>query len=50
MPKPLTDAQKKKLQAHKKHHTDKHMALMWKEMRAGKTFAQAHKKAMQVTR
>ncbi len=41
-PKELTPAQKKKLDEHKKHHTAKHMATMRKEMRAGKTFAQAH--------
>ena len=42
----LTDRQKKTLQKHSKHHSAKHMASMKKDMSAGKTFTQAHKKAM----
>ena len=41
----LTDAQKKKLKEHSKHHTSKHMAMMRKDMKAGMSFTAAHKKA-----
>jgi len=41
----LTDAQKKKLKEHSKHHSSKHMAMMRKDMKAGKSFSAAHKKA-----
>ena len=41
----LTDAQKKKLKEHSKHHSSKHMAMMRKDMKAGKSFSQAHNKA-----
>ena len=44
----LTDAQKKKLKEHSKHHSAKHMAMMRKDMKAGKTFTQAHKKAQKM--
>ena len=44
----MTPAQKK-MKTHAKHHTPKHMALMRKDMRQGKTFAQAHKAAKKVT-
>lgn len=44
--KTITDNQKKKLKEHKKHHTASHMKIMIKEMKAGKTFTQAHNKAM----
>ena len=41
----LSDAIKKKLQEHSKHHTAKHMARMRLFMVKGDTFATAHKKA-----
>ena len=40
--KKLTDAQKKKLAEHSKHHTKKHMASMRMMMMRGKSFSQAH--------
>ena len=43
--KKLTDRQKKTLKKHAVHHSKKHMAMMKKEMRAGKSFTFAHKKA-----
>ena len=43
--KKLTDAQKKKLGGHGKHHSKKHMASMRMAMMKGKTFAQAHTEA-----
>ena len=39
--------QLKKLMAHAKHHSNKHIQAMKKDMMFGKTFAQAHKKAME---
>ena len=42
----LTKRQKTALSRHSKHHTAKHMTSMRKDMRAGKTFTQAHKNAM----
>tara|TARA_Y100001972_G_C7508554_1_gene257088 strand:+ start:270 stop:581 length:312 start_codon:yes stop_codon:yes gene_type:complete len=42
----MTKRQKDTLERHSVHHTKAHMDLMKKEMRAGKTFGQAHKKAM----
>ena len=50
-PKPLkalTPAQKQKLKAHSKHHTKKHMDMMKRDMRAGKSFYASHKKAMKM--
>lgn len=41
-PKKLTEAQKKRLKKHSAHHSSKHMAMMKKMMKAGKSFAQAH--------
>ena len=41
----LTTQQKKKLKKHSVHHSSKHLEVMKKHMRAGKTFTQAHKKA-----
>ena len=41
----LTDAQKKKLSMHKKHHTAKHMAMMRRLMKEGKSFGAAHRAA-----
>ena len=38
--------QLKKLMSHARHHTDKHIKEMAKDMVAGKTFTQAHKNAM----
>ena len=46
MPKQLTGRQKKTMKKHSKHHTKKHMATMKKDMKKGKTFKQAHNKAM----
>jgi len=46
--KKLTDRQKKTLKKHSVHHSKKHMALMKKEMRAGKSFTAAHKKAQKM--
>ena len=42
----LTERQKAQLEKHKEHHTAKHMSIMRREMKAGKTFSQAHKIAM----
>jgi len=41
----LTKKQKQTMQKHSKHHSAKHMAMMRKEMRAGKSFTAAHKMA-----
>ena len=46
--KKLTDRQKKTLNKHSVHHSKKHMAMMKKEMRAGKSFTAAHKKAQKM--
>ena len=46
--KKLTDKQKKTLKKHSVHHSKKHMAMMKKEMRAGKSFTAAHKKAQRM--
>jgi len=43
--KKLTDAQKKKLGEHGKHHSKKHMASMRMAMMKGKSFSQAHTEA-----
>jgi len=40
--KKLSEAQKKKLAEHSKHHTKKHMASMRMMMMKGKSFSQAH--------
>tara|TARA_R110000824_G_scaffold15270_3_gene64382 strand:+ start:1433 stop:1627 length:195 start_codon:yes stop_codon:yes gene_type:complete len=42
----LTDRQAKALRDHSEHHGDKHMKMMIREMKAGSTFGEAHKKAM----
>jgi len=42
----LSARQKTTLKKHSKHHTKKHMSSMKKEMRKGKSFTAAHKKAM----
>ena len=44
----LTDRQKSTLKKHSVHHSKKHMAMMKKEMRAGKSFTAAHKKAQKM--
>ena len=44
--KELTKRQKDTLKKHSVHHTAKHMAMMRRLMREGKTFTTAHKKAM----
>ena len=46
--KKLTDRQKKTLKKHSVHHSKRHMAMMKKEMRAGKSFTAAHKKAQKM--
>ncbi|QDP67718.1 MAG: hypothetical protein Unbinned15contig1001_28 [Prokaryotic dsDNA virus sp.] len=43
--KKLTKRQQDTMKKHSKHHSKKHMDMMTKEMLAGKTFTQAHKKA-----
>jgi len=43
--KELTTAQKNRLKEHSKVHSAKHMAMMRKDMKAGKSFSQAHKDA-----
>ena len=48
MSKSLTQRQKDTLKKHSKHHSAKHMAMMRKEMRAGKSFTAAHKKAQRM--
>ena len=42
----LTEAQKNKLKQHKEHHTQKHMTMMRKLMREGKSFTKAHNETM----
>ena len=42
----LTERQNKTMDKHKKHHTKKHMDLMKKLMREGKSFTEAHNMAM----
>ena len=46
----LTKRQKDMLDKHKVHHTKKHMDIMKREMRKGKTFTEAHKIAMRITK
>lgn len=46
MPQQISKAGKKALKKHSKHHTKKHMSSMKKTMKKGKTFKQAHNKAM----
>tara|TARA_Y100001938_G_scaffold139958_1_gene207504 strand:+ start:2499 stop:2651 length:153 start_codon:yes stop_codon:yes gene_type:complete len=43
--KKLTKRQQATLKKHSVHHSKKHMAMMKKEMRMGKSFTFAHKKA-----
>ncbi len=45
MNKELTQRQKDTLKKHSKHHSAKHMAMMKKEMKKGKSFSAAHKMA-----
>jgi len=45
MKKALTDRQKTALKRHAKHHSKKHIAMMRKDMKAGKSFGASHKKA-----
>jgi len=42
----LSSVQKKQMNAHKIHHTKKHLSKMAAEMRKGKTFKQSHGIAM----
>ena len=46
--KKLTKRQENTLKKHSVHHSKKHMAMMRKEMRAGTSFTQAHKKAQKM--
>ena len=46
--KALTTAQKNRLKKHSVHHSAKHMAMMRKDMKAGKSFTQAHNKAQKM--
>ncbi len=46
MKKKFTKRQKETLKKHSKHHTKKHMDMMKKEMMGGKTFTEAHKRAL----
>ena len=41
----FTDKQKNTLKKHSQHHSNKHMVMMKKLMREGKSFTLAHKKA-----
>ena len=42
----LNKTQKKAMHRHARHHSLKHMKEMAKDLKAGKTFAQAHTRAM----
>ena len=42
----ISATNKKKLETHKAHHSDKHMKSMRMSMLKGSTFEEAHKKAM----
>jgi hypothetical protein len=42
----ISATNKKKLEKHKAHHSDKHLKLMRMSMIEGSTFEEAHKKAM----
>tara|TARA_R100001460_G_scaffold97083_1_gene139574 strand:- start:10 stop:174 length:165 start_codon:yes stop_codon:yes gene_type:complete len=44
--KPLTTRQKATLKKHATHHTFKHMGMMRKLMKQGKTFTESHKETM----
>ena len=44
--KKLTEAQKKKLKKHSEHHSKSHMAKMRMDMMRGKSFDEAHRRAM----
>tara|TARA_Y100001938_G_scaffold150509_1_gene241768 strand:+ start:764 stop:958 length:195 start_codon:yes stop_codon:yes gene_type:complete len=41
-PKPTKSSDEEKLKEHSKHHTKKHIEMMKKLMKEGKTFTQAH--------
>ena len=42
----ISATDKKKLEKHKAHHSDKHLKSMRMSMLKGSTFQEAHKKAM----
>ena len=44
--KDLKPRQRKTMNSHARHHSLKHMKEMAKDLKAGKTFAQAHTRAM----
>ena len=44
--KDLTARQRKTMNNHARHHSIKHMKEMAKDLKSGKTFAQAHTRAM----
>ena len=46
MPQQISKGGKKTLKKHSKHHTKKHISVMKKAIKKGKTFNQAHKKAI----
>ena len=46
--KKLTKRQQATLKKHSVHHSKKHMTMMRKEMRSGKSFTAAHKKAQKL--
>jgi hypothetical protein len=48
MKKKLTKRQLDTLKKHSVHHSTKHMNMMKKEMRAGKSFTASHKKAQRL--
>ena len=45
--KKFTPRQRKTMNNHARHHSLKHMKEMAKDLKSGKTFAQAHTRAMQ---
>lgn len=46
MKKKISKANMTKLRRHSSHHTKKHMSVMRRHMRAGKSFAQSHRMAI----
>ena len=42
----ISETNKKKLEKHKAHHSDKHLKSMRMSLLKGSTFEEAHKKAM----
>ena len=46
----LTTKQKNLMKKHKKHHSNKHMAIMNALMNKGKSFKVAHREALKITK